>query len=82
MPGFDGTGPGGWGPFTGGGRGFCTLVLPPPGTGQALYCYAGLQGTPVPPGVPQAPVGWPPRPATLGWRCFGRCHGWGRRGRW
>lgn len=23
MPGFDGTGPGGWGPMTGGGRGFC-----------------------------------------------------------
>jgi hypothetical protein len=23
MPGFDGTGPGGMGPFTGGGRGFC-----------------------------------------------------------
>jgi hypothetical protein len=25
MPGFDGTGPGGMGPMTGGGRGFCVL---------------------------------------------------------
>ena len=27
MPGFDGTGPGGMGPMTGGGRGFCTTPL-------------------------------------------------------
>jgi len=25
MPGFDGTGPGGMGPMTGGGRGFCVI---------------------------------------------------------
>ena len=29
MPGFDGTGPRGMGPMTGGGRGFCALPLPP-----------------------------------------------------
>ena len=36
MPGFDGTGPRGMGPRTGGGRGFCT-----PGTGP----YYGTYGT-------------------------------------
>jgi len=29
MPGFDGTGPRGLGPLTGGGRGFCAVPLPP-----------------------------------------------------
>ena len=29
MPGFDGTGPRGQGPMTGGGRGFCVLKVPP-----------------------------------------------------
>jgi hypothetical protein len=29
MPGFDGTGPMGMGSMTGGGRGFCTVKLPP-----------------------------------------------------
>ena len=28
MPGFDGTGPRGMGPMTGGGRGFCAMPLP------------------------------------------------------
>jgi len=28
MPGFDGTGPRGLGPMTGGGRGFCAIPLP------------------------------------------------------
>ena len=28
MPGFDGTGPRGMGPMTGGGRGFCAIQLP------------------------------------------------------
>jgi hypothetical protein len=46
MPGFDGTGPRGTGPMTGGGRGFCATPIPPawPGyawTGQyMLYPYA------------------------------------------
>jgi hypothetical protein len=30
MPGFDGTGPYGMGPMTGGGRGFCALPFPRP----------------------------------------------------
>jgi len=29
MPGFDGTGPAGMGPMTGGGRGFCAIPLRP-----------------------------------------------------
>jgi len=32
MPGFDGTGPRGMGPMTGGGRGFCAVPLSIPGT--------------------------------------------------
>jgi hypothetical protein len=35
MPGFDGTGPGGMGPMTGGGRGFCS----PGGVGAASAGY-------------------------------------------
>jgi len=34
MPGFDGTGPRGMGPMTGGGRGFCAYPLP---ANQPLY---------------------------------------------
>lgn len=47
MPGFDGTGPRGLGPFTGGGRGYCALRLPKPGSGEPTSGYAGIQGTPV-----------------------------------
>jgi uncharacterized protein DUF5320 len=36
MPGFDGTGPRGMGPMTGGGRGFCAIPMP----------YATPRGTP------------------------------------
>ena len=39
MPGFDGTGPGGQGPFTGGGRGFCVLPV-----GQGLNVSSGISG--------------------------------------
>ena len=35
MPGFDGTGPSGMGPMTGGGRGFCS----PWGTGMRSYAF-------------------------------------------
>jgi hypothetical protein len=38
MPGFDGTGPGGRGPRTGGGRGFCY----PGGRGARPYGYGGV----------------------------------------
>ena len=37
MPGFDGTGPRGMGPMTGGGRGFCAVPLR-----QAWPAYAGM----------------------------------------
>ncbi|MGC8863721.1 MAG: DUF5320 domain-containing protein [Armatimonadota bacterium] len=37
MPGFDGTGPAGQGPMTGGGRGFC--VLPNPTFGRYNFQY-------------------------------------------
>ena len=51
MPGFDGTGPRGMGPMTGGGRGFCSpwgMRVP-------------LRGGPIPPypRVPYAPYGGP-----------------------
>jgi len=36
MPGFDGTGPNGMGPMTGGGRGFCS----PWGTGMRNYAFS------------------------------------------
>ncbi len=45
MPGFDGTGPLGMGPMTGGGRGFCS----PWGVGAALRTYG------LPRWVPYAP---------------------------
>jgi len=46
MPGFDGTGPRGMGPMTGGGRGFCAVPLPP-----AWPAYMGRVAYP-PYGVP------------------------------
>ena len=46
MPRFDGTGPRGSGPFTGGGRGHCAIVLPPAGSAQRPYGYVGYVGTP------------------------------------
>jgi hypothetical protein len=50
MPGFDGTGPMGMGPMTGGGRGFCAVPLRPAwpayaGTGFAMP-YAAPWGLP------------------------------------
>lgn len=45
MPRFDGTGPGGEGPFTGRGEGYCALRLPKPGAREPMEGYAGLQGT-------------------------------------
>jgi len=38
MPGFDGTGPMGMGPMTGGGRGFCAIPLSP-----GWPAYAGMR---------------------------------------
>ena len=59
MPGFDGTGPGGMGPMTGGGRGFCN----PSGIGainygfRRGYGFRGITGYPASrsqfrPGIP------------------------------
>jgi len=44
MPGFDGTGPRGMGPMTGGGRGFC--AAPPGSYGYRGRGYAGVYGRP------------------------------------
>jgi hypothetical protein len=38
MPGFDGTGPRGLGPMTGGGRGYCAVLLP----GSSAPITAGI----------------------------------------
>jgi len=45
MPGFDGTGPLGQGPLTGGGRGFC--VMPLNNNTRISYGTTGLQNYPV-----------------------------------
>ncbi|ODS40261.1 MAG: hypothetical protein A7315_09130 [Candidatus Altiarchaeales archaeon WOR_SM1_79] len=71
MPGFDGTGPRGLGPLTGGGRGFCS-----PGVSPApVYAQTPMVG--------QAPV----YPGVIRGMGFGRGRGMGRRtgrgrGRW
>ena len=88
MPGFDGTGPQGNGPFTGGGRGYCAISYPASGR---PYGYAGLQGRPIrETRVTQGGwVGWNrrtpyPRRGAFGrpWgRGRGPGHGRGRRGR-
>ncbi|MCG2790372.1 MAG: DUF5320 domain-containing protein [Actinomycetia bacterium] len=45
MPGFDGTGPLGQGPFTGGGKGFC--VMPIDYSSRSFSGFVGLQNFPV-----------------------------------
>ena len=72
MPGFDGTGPRGEGPMTGGARGYCAVRLPG-APGQAPAGYAGLAG--------RRFVGWPRLGLGLGLRRgLGRAFGAGRRG--
>ena len=54
MPGFDGTGPRGMGPRTGGGRGFCSPVWPsarPYGWGNVPPAWSYRQ-------APYSPYGW------------------------
>jgi hypothetical protein len=46
MPGFDGTGPAGLGPMTGGCRGYCILKVDDK-PGEPVKGFAGLQGRPV-----------------------------------
>jgi hypothetical protein len=48
MPGFDGTGPMGQGPMTGGGRGFCSV----PYRGYSPYGYGMRQPYAYPPAPP------------------------------
>jgi hypothetical protein len=89
MPGYDGTGPKGEGPFTGRGEGYCAVKLPDE-PGQPAVGYAGRQGYPVgpgaPPGLPARPWLYGPRPLPAAvwrtrpfWRRRGRG---GRRGPW
>jgi len=52
MPGFDGTGPRGLGPMTGGGRGFCALKMPQ-SPDEPMHGFAGRTGWPF--GLPPAP---------------------------
>ena len=47
MPGFNGTGPRGSGPLTGGGRGYCAVTLPEPGADRPAMGYAGLASRPI-----------------------------------
>jgi len=71
MPGFDGTGPRGTGPMTGGGRGYCVL---PVKTGKDIP-YAGTPRDTREGAFPGQPRYWPCVPPGLGfWR--GRGRGW------
>ena len=66
MPGFDGTGPMGMGPMTGGGRGFCNPYSPLRATGFAPAAYRPLPAAPIVPAafpqVPAYPAGFYPGP--------------------
>jgi len=59
MPGFDGTGPRGLGPMTGGSRGYCAIAFRPATPTQTPYGYVGLQGTPVRFAAQAMPMRWP-----------------------
>lgn len=89
MPGFDGTGPAGQGPRTGGGRGFC-----PPLFGQTPFgtrytpvawptalggLWSRMQGWWAGMGSGMGQAGWP---GVAYGRGRGRGGGFGRRGRW
>lgn len=69
MPGFDGTGPRGLGPFTGRGEGYCAVTLPEPGRRAVPRGYIGIRGVPLgarPLPRPLPRRAWTPRPLT--WR--------------
>jgi len=85
MPGFDGTGPAGAGPMTGGGRGFCVLPAPAAGAVSAgAYRPAGLYGLVGARPMGGAAAAYGPagaaRPVAFGLvglgRGFGRGRGW------
>lgn len=81
MPGFDGTGPAGLGPLTGGGRGFCAVPLGGYPTGDQRFS--------VPYGTASTPFGYPrptgfyraPVSAYLGRPRLGMVHRGAGRGR-
>lgn len=77
MPGFDGTGPNGLGPMTGGGRGYCAQPLQPgvPNQTGALGFFNRLRGFWPGAGIGVRPFGG------RGGRGMGRGMGRGR-GRW
>jgi len=77
MPGFDGTGPRGEGPMTGGARGYCAVRLPN-GPNDVAGGYAGAAGRPF---AARLGLNWLRRPFGLGLaRRLGRS-GRGARGR-
>ena len=78
MPGFDGTGPNGQGPMTGGGRGYCALPTQSGAPNQqgALGFWSRLRGF-----WPGAGIGVRPFGGRGGGRGMGRGMGRGR-GRW
>lgn len=85
MPGYDGTGPAGLGPFTGGGRGYCAVTLPDERKPGALpFGFVGRQGTPVALAALLALAGlWRCRRFARPWgarRLWGPGRRWGRRG--
>jgi hypothetical protein len=61
MPGFDGTGPQGLGPITGGGRGFCAVLLSP---SSHIYTVKGVY--PLSYGVPESTPYYRTRQGTAG----------------
>lgn len=84
MPGFDGTGPAGMGPMTGGARGWCNPYSPlyagygpyaVPYASRPYYGFRPYTGYPRPYGF------WRPRWGLRGFwgRGMGRGRGWGRR---
>ena len=85
MPGFDGTGPRGMGPMTGGARGFCN-----PYYAGVRAPIVGVNPYTTPYGTGYTPpyrAGYYPPPAAYPYGAygFGRGFGWGRgfgRGRW
>ena len=91
MPGFDGTGPRGMGPMTGGGRGFCNPYY---AQGRTPYIGANPYSTPYSTGyMPPYGAGYSTPYAAYPYGAYGfgrgfgggRGFGWGRgfgRGRW
>ena len=88
MPGLDGTGPAGLGPFSGRGRGYCMLRLPDEGSIEAASGYAGIIGEPVSVSMAGAQPaiaarkGLPSQPVMRRGGCRGGWRGGHNPGRW